>query len=317
MTEPPQLRAATPPGNRRSWIYLKLVLMTFLWGGTFVAGRTIAQQMPLMIAAAARFAIAVPLLILIAWRMEGGLPRLSRQQMVATFFLGLTGIFIYNFCFFVALSHMPAGRTALFVALNPVVTALILALLFRERLSWVGWLGIVVAFIGVAVVIARGDLAGAMRDLSSAFGVGEALMLLGITSWAAYTIIGRFSLRGMTPIAATTYAAAWGLVQLSIAAAWEWPGFDPSVLDFKVVAAIAYLGIFGTAIGFIWYYQGVKEIGPARTAVFNNLVPVFGVLLAALLLSEPILISMIVGGGLVIAGVTLTNLQPVIPRKGP
>ena len=70
-----------------------------------------------------------------------------------------------------------------------------------------------------------------------------------------------------------------------------------------------YLGAFGTVIGFVWYYEGVKAIGPARTAVFNNLVPVFGITLGAVLLGEPVLLSMIVGGLLVIAGVSLTNRQ--------
>ena len=60
-------------------------------------------------------------------------------------------------------------------------------------------------------------------------------------------------------------------------------------------------------LGFIWYYEGVKAIGASRTAVFNNLVPVFGVSLAALLLGEQVLASMVAGGVLVAAGVTLTN----------
>ena len=73
------------------------------------------------------------------------------------------------------------------------------------------------------------------------------------------------------------------------------------------MAALVYLGAVGTVIGFVWYYEGVKAIGPARTAVFNNLVPVFGIGLGALMLGEPILISMVVGGILVITGVLLTN----------
>ncbi|MGV3653444.1 MAG: DMT family transporter [Noviherbaspirillum sp.] len=301
------------PGN--AWIYLKLVLVALMWGGTFVAGRTIAQQMPMTIAATLRYAVAVPVLLLIAWKMEGGLPRLTARQAVTTFALGLTGIFIYNVCFFAALSRMPAGRTALFVALNPVVTALLLAIVLRERLRLGRWLGIAVAFLGAAVVITRGDLVLAWRDISASFGVGEAMMFCGVSSWAAYTIIGRFSLRGLTPIAATTYATLWGWLLLAGGAALEFDSFDPAVLDWQALAAIAYLGVFGTAIALIWYYQGVKAIGPARTAVFNNLVPVFGVALSAVLLSEPILSSMVAGGALVIAGVTLTNRQPLTPSR--
>lgn len=288
-------------------VYIKLLFVALFWGGTFIAGRIVAQAVPHLIAASCRFAIACLLLLPLAYKMEGGLPRLNRQQLLATFALGVTGIFVYNICFFAALSRMPAGRTALFVALNPIVTALALALFFRERLSRRKWLGIVIAFIGAAVIITRGDLPGAFHDLSQSIGVGELLMFCGISGWAAYTIIGRHALKGLSPIAATSYAALWGLLLLSCGAVFEIPALDLGQFTWQVVASIAYLGAFGTVIGFVWYYEGVKAIGPARTAVFNNLVPVFGIALSALLLHEPILISMVLGGLLVIAGVTLTN----------
>ena len=78
-------------------------------------------------------------------------------------------------------------------------------------------------------------------------------------------------------------------------------------LGWQTALSVLYLGAVGTVLGFVWYYEGVVAIGPARTAVFNNLVPVFGVALSALLLGEPILLSMVIGGALVIGGVTLTN----------
>ncbi|WP_329605220.1 DMT family transporter [Undibacterium hunanense] len=287
--------------------YLKLVCVALFWGGTFIAGRLVAKEIPHMIAAFIRFSVASILLLLLAWRLEGGLPKLTRQQMHATFSLGATGIFLYNLCFFAALERMPAGRTALFVALNPIVTALALAMLFGERLSKIRWLGILIAFAGAAVVITRGDLLGAVHDLSQSVGKGELFMLAAICGWAAYTIIGRHALKGLSPIAATTYASLWGLLLLGIGAALEIPRFEPAHMSLQIIAALVYLGAFGTVIGFVWYYEGVKSIGPARTAVFNNLVPVFGISLGALILGEPILTSMIIGGLLVIAGVTLTN----------
>lgn len=279
------------------------------WGGTFIAGRVVANEIPHMIAAALRFMVASACLLLLAWHQEGGLPKLNRQQLHATFGLGATGIFLYNICFFAALERMPAGRTALFVALNPIVTAIALALLFHEKLGKLKWLGIAIAFIGAAIVITRGDFIATLNDISHSIGLGELFMFCGICAWAAYTILGRHALKGLSPIAATTYASLWGLLLLSIAAAAQVPQLQPDHFSFKVIAAIAYLGIFGTVIGFVWYYEGVKAIGATRTAVFNNLVPVFGISFGALFLHEAILISMVIGGCLVILGVSLTNRQ--------
>jgi drug/metabolite transporter (DMT)-like permease len=288
-------------------VYLKLVLVTLIWGGTFIAGRIVVHALPPLTAASLRFSIAAILLLVLAWRREGGLPRLTPRQMASTAALGLTGIFLYNLCFFGALSHMPAGRTALFVALNPIVTALAAALVLRERLNGMKWLGIGIAFAGAAVVITRGDLAGAVRDISQSIGQGELLMLCAISSWAAYTLVGRATLKGLTPIAATTYASLWGLLFLVLGAAPEFGSVVWADIGWQVWLAAVYLGACGTVIGFVWWYEGVKAIGASRTAVFNNLVPVFGVSLAALLLGEQVLSSMVVGGVLAAAGVTLTN----------
>jgi drug/metabolite transporter (DMT)-like permease len=309
ITDTPASSAAVrqAPSDAPLRIYIKLVFVGLFWGATFSAGRIVAQAVPHMVAAAGRFAIACSLLVALAYKLEGGLPRLTRQQLVATFALGVTGIFIYNVSFFAALAHMPAGRAALFVALNPIVTALALAILFKERLSKRKWFGITIAFIGAFVVITRGDISGALHDLSTSIGIGELIMFCAITSWAAYTIIGRHALKDLSPVAATCYASFWGFLLLCCGAAFELPTVDISRFTWQVIAAIGYLAIFGTVIAFVWYYEGVKTIGPARTAVFNNLVPVFGILFGALLLHEPILISMIIGGALVIIGVTLTN----------
>lgn len=291
-------------------VYLKLVCVALFWGGTFIAGRIVSTEIPHLIAAAGRFIVACVFLLLLAWRVEGGLPKLSRQQLLATIGLGATGIFLYNICFLAALERMPAGRSALFVSLSPIVTALSMAILFRERLGAIKWLGIAIAFVGAAVVITRGDLLSVAHDISSSMGMGELFMLGAVGSWTAYTILGKHALKGLSPIAATTYASLWGLLLLCLGAVNQLPLLDTSKLSWQVLSAIVFLGIFGTVIGFVWYYEGVKAIGPARTAVFNNLVPVFGVSLSAIMLNEAILASMVIGGLLVIAGVSLTNRSP-------
>ena len=286
---------------------LKLVLTALFWGGTFIAGRVLAQSMPLMTAAAGRFAVAAVLLVAVAVRFEGRLPRLNRSQALTTAALGLTGIFLYNVFFLGALARIPAGRTALFVSLTPIMTALLASAVFGERLGWRAWIGICVALVGAAIVITRGDPAGAVRDMGPSFGLGETMMILAVASWAAYTLISRKALESLSPIAATTYATLWGLAFLAAGAAGEVASIPWMSLGWQAWAAIIYLGAVGTVLGFIWYYEGIRAVGPSRTAVFTNLVPVFGVMLSAVLLGEDILASMLVGGAISVMGVTLTN----------
>ena len=286
---------------------LKLVMVAALWGGTFIAGRILTQSLPLMTAAFSRFFIASILLVIIAVKMEGKLPRLNREQILLTAVLGFTGVFLYNICFFGALARIPAGRTSLFVSLTPIVTAILAGIIFSERLGLRRWMGIAVALLGAIVVITRGDLIGGITDISQSLGLGELMMLGAVFSWAAYTLISRKVLGALSPIVATTYGTLWGFLFLSIGAIGEFKEINWMHLDWRVWSSVFYLGAFGTVLAFIWYYQGIQAVGPSRTAIFTNLVPAFGVLFSALLLGEPILISMVVGGLIAVVGVSLVN----------
>ncbi|HWP20860.1 MAG TPA: DMT family transporter [Burkholderiaceae bacterium] len=285
-------------------LYLRLVAVPAIWGGTFIAGRVVALALPPGVGSVLRYLIACVALVLAAKVLEGGLPKLDRRQLGVTFALGATGIFAYNLFFLGALKHLPASRTSLIIALNPVVTIGLAAVLLHERLSLRRWLGVALALAGVWVVISRGDVTAA---LGQAVGIGEWLMFGGVWSWAAYTLIGRVALKGLTPLAATTYASLWGCLLLGLYSVTEWPTVELQAFTWPVGLAALYLGVLGTALAFVWYSQGVQRIGAARTVVFNNLVPVFGATFGVLLLGESLLPSMLIGGAIAVTGVMLAS----------
>ena len=214
------------------------------------------------------------------------------------------GVFAFNLLFFAALERISAGRGALLIALNPATTALLLALVFRERLAGMQWLGIALALGGAWVVITEGDPG---KIFAGGFGAGEAFMLAATLCWTIYGLIARFAVKGLTPVAANTYAALWGWGLFTIVALPTLLAMPWASVPLPAVAALAFTGLFGTALAFIWYYEGIVRLGPSRTSVFMNLVPIFSVTLAALTLGEPLVASMLVGGALTIAGVMLTN----------
>jgi len=122
--------------------YLKLFGVAFFWGGTFVAGRWLAGSVHPYSAAFFRFAIASAFLLLVTWRREGGLPRLTARQMLVVGALGATGIFAYNLFFFNGLSLIAASSAALIIALNPVFITLSSALIHKEPLPLRRMIGI-------------------------------------------------------------------------------------------------------------------------------------------------------------------------------
>ena len=138
-------------------------------------------------------------------------------------------------------------------------------------------------------------------------GAGELFITGAAFVWVVYSLLGRFAVRGLSALATTTYAALWGTLLLAVPAAYQAATLPFVCPDAKSWLAMIYLGALGTALAYVWYYQGVVAIGPARAAVFTNLVPVFAVLLGVLLLGEEILASTLIGGVLVILGVSLVN----------
>jgi len=284
--------------------YLKLFLVAFFWGGTFVAGRWLAGTVHPYSAAFFRFAIASGFLLLLTWRREGRLPALTPHQVLAVASLGATGIFAYNLCFFNGLQLITAGRAALIIALNPVAIALCSGLVYREPLPPARLLGILLAVSGAVLVISRGR---PLALLAGGVGRGELLILGCVLSWTLYSLIGKTAMRGLTPLAAVCWSALAGTLLLLGPALLHGSFAEARQFGAGAWLSLVYLGLFGTVIGFYWYFQGIQTIGPARAAVFINFVPVNGVLLATLLLGEPLSWSLLGGGLLVVTGSWLAN----------
>ena len=293
--------------------YLKLFAVAFFWGGTFVAGRFLAGSAHPVSAAFFRFVIASLCLLLALCMSEGRLPRLEARQALAVAALGLTGVFAYNLFFFNGLSLIGAARAALIIALNPVAITLCSALIYREALPLSRLIGIPLSVIGALVVITRGQ---PLQIFSGGIGRGELLIFGCVLSWTLYSVIGKTAMCGLSPLAAVCWSSIAGTLLLSIPALAY--GSLPEAVHFSwpVWCSIGYLGLFGTVVGFLWYFEGIQKIGPSRAAVFINFVPVNGVLLATLLLGEPLDVSLIGGGLLVIFGAYLANApKPLFWRK--
>jgi drug/metabolite transporter (DMT)-like permease len=287
-------------------IYLKLLLTAFFWGGTFVAGRILKQNVEPFSAAFLRFAVAAVLLLAIVRKKEGGFPRLVRSQWLPVGLLGLTGVFAYNAFFFKGLQLISAGRASLVIATSPVLIALFSAWLYADKLSPVKIAGILLSVTGAMVVISKGSLATILQD---GLGFGELMMFGCVLSWVAYSLIGKSVMRDISPLVATAYASFSGMLFLSIPALVEGLVGDMPHYTLSEWASIVYLGLFGTVIGFVWYYEGIRQIGPLRAGLFINFVPVSAITLAYLILAEPITLSLLMGACLVITGVYLTNRQ--------
>jgi len=274
------------------------------WGGTFIAAKPVSQELGPYTAAFFRFLMASLVLSALVINQEGRIPGLKGRQIMAVVLLGLTGIFSYNVLFFSALQTAEAGRAALIIASNPVFIALFSALLFRERIRPLRAGGILLSIMGAMIVISHGDMEMILQG-----GLGQSdIYLLGcVFSWVAYTLIGKRVMMGLDPLAAVAYSCIAGTLLLLFPALGE--GMAGGLFAVSPVALISlvYLALFGTVLAFVWFYRGVHEIGAVRAGLFINLVPVSAVTLGVLILGEEPGISLLIGGGMILIGLLLTN----------
>ncbi len=284
--------------------YITLTVTMLFWGGTFIAGRMLAGSVPPASAAFLRFSIASAVLILLTRVAKGKLPHPSGKQWFFLILLGLTGVFSYNIFFFTGLHYIGAGRAALIIASTPLVISIMATLFLGEQLTPRRLLGIFLSLAGAVTVIGNGH-PGMIFHIG--FGPGEKALLGCVASWAAYSLLGRTVVSSLSPLAAVCYSSIIGTLLLF------WPAFHEGVLHrlFELSPAdwesLIYLGVCGTAIGFSWYYSGIKKVGATRAGVFINLVPFFALLLAWIILGEKVRPAVIGGGILVLTGVALTN----------
>jgi len=297
--------------SKKVVIYIKLLVTAIFWGGTFIAGRVVARDVGPFSAAFLRFAIASIFLLFVTYKVENRFPPVRKGQLFPLILLGMTGVFAYNVFFFKGLKIIHAGRASVIIASNPVFIALFAAYLFKEKLNLTKFAGIIISVTGAIVVISKGN---PIEIFNGNAGLGEFFIFLCVMSWAAYSLIGKAVMKELSPLVSVSYSSVVGAIALSIPAYLE--GILQHFSHYTKIEwlGIFYLGFFGTVLGFVWYYEGIRTIGATKASQFINFVPISGVLLAFFLLSEPITSSLVIGTLMVCAGVYLTNSTYV--RKG-
>ncbi|MGE4468816.1 MAG: DMT family transporter [Desulfovibrio sp.] len=288
--------------------YLRLAATMTLWGGTFIAGRLLSHVGP-STASLMRFVVAALFMVALCYRLEGGVPRLERRQVVPVLLLGFTGVFLYNFFFLSGLQTITAGRASLIIAGNPVFIAAFAALFFKEGFGKLKAAGLILSITGALTVISRGQLDAVLAQVRP----GDLFILGCVFAWSSYTLLGKKVMNGLSPVGAVTWSCLAGMVFLLPMAVRE--GLFAHLAGATPLewGAMVYLGVFGTGVGFSWYYQGIQRLGAARAGVFINLVPVNAVLMGWLLLDESVDLSLLVGAGLIFTGVYLVNRRVATP----
>lgn len=283
--------------------YLLLTLTALFWSGNMVLGRGIRADVPPLALAFWRWAIAFVLVLPLALpHLKSQWPRL-KAGWKPVLILGLIGVGGYNTFAYLALQHTSATNAVLLNSFIPVATVAISWAFLGKHLRRIEGLGVIVSLCGALTIVARGDLAILMHlDLN----VGDAWMLLAVLVWAIYTVGLAWRPAGVHPMLMLAAMTAVGLAALTPAYAWEMAQGRHINVHLGSLASLAYVGIFPSFLGYIFYNRGVAEVGPNKASLFIHLMPVFGTILSAIFLAEIPHWYHYLGIGLIFTGIWLT-----------
>ncbi len=278
-----------------------------VWAGNFIVVKDAIAVMPPVAFTFLRYALAaVALMIILRWS-EGAI-RLPRPETWRIVLLGGVGFGVYQILWTVGLQTIGAGDSALLIAATPVFTAVIAVVIGSDTLPPRKALGVALSFGGVVLVIASGvgiELSGSP--------IGFALTLAAAFCWATYTAVGARFLRRHSPLILTTWATLGGALVLAPIGLAQL--LAPGAVDLEasggvlpIALAVAYSGLLAAAIANVVVFQGVSLLGPTRVTTIQALVPAMAVVLAFLILGEPIRLGQVVGGVIIVVGVALTRM---------
>lgn len=284
-------------------LYATLILSTLFWGANFNLGKFVVHATDPLSAAAWRFLLAGLAMAAYMLLAEGVDWQGLRRNVLPLAAMAAVGIFGFNVAFFFGLQTTSSVNGSLIMTLNPTITVVLTALVLGEAISWKQMLGLALSFCGVVTVVSGGNPAALLRHFH--FATGDALILVGNLCWAAYSVIGKKWVRNLSAIQTTTSTMLIGAAAM-IAITLATHGGSMPVPSAQGFGAIAVMALFGTVLAYLWWNNGIRTIGPARTSVFFDLVPIFTMLIA-IALGERVSAAQGVGAVLVISGVLFSS----------
>jgi len=301
---------ATLQTEHQNWaVYAGLVLTMFIWGLAWPVGRLLATNLPPVSIAAIRYAIVVPVLFAILWFREGSF-KINRSWIPTLVVMGILNTTLYQIFFLYGVKYAAASDDSLVIGIGPVLIAIMASFILKERLTWTKILGFAS---GLAGIITISILSPNTQVLNRPLGV--TLVFGGATAYALYTVLLRRFLSKnradnngpqQSSLSILTWISLFGwffLIPFSILEApWTY------TWDTGAWLCIFYLAILSTIVGYFLYIEGVSKIGAGRSAIFGNLVPVFGVL-TSVFIGENLSPWTGVSFLLILAGVLLVNRQ--------
>lgn len=291
--------------SKRTVLYLEALFAVVVWGANFVVTKVVVTEISPVTIIWLRFGMGSILLgAAVVLRKQFSLPKPNEWAALAL--LGFLGITFHQWLQATGLITAAATTTAWIVATIPIFTALLGWLVLKEKLGKLALLGILLATFGVLLIVSKGNLA---TLLNGKFGTaGDFLILISAVNWAVFSILSRRQLAFHPAARMMFYVMLFGWLFTGI---WLF-GWGPGIGEISQLSTVGWvnvliLGIFGSGLAYIAWYDALQEIPASQLGVFIYIEPLVTVIVAAIAIGEAITVTSLLGGAIIILGVYLVN----------
>ncbi len=283
--------------------FLMLAIAGLFWAGNHIAAKAGAGHVPPLSMGSVRWLIGAALLWpFVSMHVRRDWPLLRKHWKIMAL-LCVGGGAAFTALQYTALQYTTALNASIFNSFSPVVIAAAGGLIYREHLTMQQMAGIATSLLGVMLIISKGDPAIVAK---LTFNVGDLILCVTMTIWGVYSAM----LRDRPKVHPLTFTFALALIAgVVLLPGFFWEHSHGKTFHFTWLTffVMGYVSIFPSILAYICWNRGIEAVGPARGGIFLHLVPIYGVILAVLLLGEQFRWYHLAGFFLIIGGVWLTS----------
>ena len=291
--------------------YILAILAVIIWSRNFVAARFLVDFTPIEISF---YRWLVTFIVLTPFCIKKLIKNIKylKGRWIKVIIISILGVTVFNTFVYLAAHTSNATNMSLLATLSPIVMAIISRIVWKTKLTIHQKLGLLVVIVGVVILITKGSIEVLM---SLKFAIGDLYMLFAVILFAVYTLTIKIRPKEISQSAFFYLMVIIGLIPLLAAMIFTYASNNAHALDTKSALILIYVGVFPSALGFILWNMAIAKIGAIKGGIIYDSIPFFSSLEAVILLHENLLISQVVGGLLILAGIIYSTVGDKIKNK--
>ncbi|MCX6090296.1 MAG: DMT family transporter [Candidatus Atribacteria bacterium] len=286
--------------------FFMLFLVSLIWGFNFSIIKNGVMAIGPLPFSLLRFLFSSMVMFFVLWKTEGN-PFIQKEDIGYFIFLGFVGFGIYQPLWTFGLRLSLVSHSALILSVSPVVVTLIAWVKKEEMISWSNFLGVVIGFLGVLLIVRQGS---GGNSLSHNIWKGDAITFVAAVCWGLYSYFGKNMVKKYSPLKTSTWSILFGTLMMFPISIWDVRKLTLASFSRTVNFSIFYGVVLSSLVAHIIWMNGVKKLGSSRTSSFQYVTQLVGVFGAWLFFREPLGWGFLVGMILISFGLWLCQ------RKG-